>query len=280
MIKFIKFFFSKLFWINTILAILVLYLLFYFTMHNLDNFTNHGIKIKVPNLLGTHINDVEDSLTNMSLRYQIRDSVYSDFFSMGTVIQQDPKADKKNFKSYVKPNRTIYLTVVKKQESFKILPDLLSTVNSKTIGKTRLERLGFKVELKMREHKDKDKVLEINYREKPIKPGTKLPKGAELTLIFGSGKKNKPVELPNFLGLNIDSSRKIANNLGLELDIHYYDKFIDLQDSLSAIVFSQYPDIEINSKKVIAIGSVVILDVSQNGNTDTTNDLDSNRLNE
>ena len=121
MIKFIKFFFSKLFWINTILAILVLYLLFYFTMHNLDNFTNHGIKIKVPNLLGTHINDVEDSLTNMSLRYQIRDSVYSDFFSMGTVIQQDPKADKKNFKSYVKPNRTIYLTVVKKQESFKTL---------------------------------------------------------------------------------------------------------------------------------------------------------------
>ena len=280
MIKFIKFFFSKLFWINTILAILVLYLLFYFTMHNLDNFTNHGIKIKVPNLLGTHINDVEDSLTNMSLRYQIRDSVYSDFFSMGTVIQQDPKADKKNFKSYVKPNRTIYLTVVKKQESFKILPDLLSTVNSKTIGKTRLERLGFKVELKMREHKDKDKVLEINYREKAIKPGTKLPKGAELTLIFGSGKKNKPIELPNFLGLNVDSSRKIANNLGLELDIHYYDKFIDLQDSLSAIVFSQYPDIEINSKKVIAIGSVVILDVSQNGNTDTTNDLDSNRLNE
>ena len=280
MIKFVKFFFSKLFWINTILAILVLYLLFYFTMHNLDNFTNHGIKIKVPNLLGTHINDVEDSLSNLSLRYQIRDSVYSDFFSMGTVIQQDPKADKKNFKSYVKPNRTIYLTVVKKQESFKILPDLLSKVNSKTIGKTRLERLGFKVELKMREHKDKDKVLEINYREKPISPGTKLPKGAELTLIFGSGKKNKPIELPNFLGLNIDSSRKIANNLGLELDIHYYDKFIDLQDSLSAIVFSQYPDIEINSKKVIAIGSVVILDVSQNENTDTTNDLDSNRLNE
>ncbi len=249
-------------------------------MHNLDNFTNHGIKIKVPNLLGTHINDVEDSLSNLSLRYQIRDSVYSDFFSMGTVIQQDPKADKKNFKSYVKPNRTIYLTVVKKQESFKILPDLLSKVNSKTIGKTRLERLGFKVELKMREHKDKDKVLEINYREKPISPGTKLPKGAELTLIFGSGKKNKPIELPNFLGLNVDSSRKIANNLGLELDIHYYDKFIDLQDSLSAIVFSQYPDIEINSKKVIAIGSVVILDVSQNENTDTTNDLDSNRLNE
>ncbi len=280
MIKFVKFFFSKLFWINTILAILVLYLLFYFTMHNLDNFTNHGIKIKVPNLLGTHINDVEDSLSNLSLRYQIRDSVYSDFFSMGTVIQQDPKADKKNFKSYVKPNRTIYLTVVKKQESFKILPDLLSKVNSKTIGKTRLERLGFKVELKMREHKDKDKVLEINYREKPISPGTKLPKGAELTLIFGSGKKNKPIELPNFLGLNIDSSRKIANNLGLELDIHYYDKFIDLQDSLSAIVFSQYPDIEINSKKVIAIGSVVILDVSQNENIDTTNDLDSNRLSE
>ena len=78
MIRFFKFFFSKLFWINFILALIVLYAGFYFTMNNLDTYTNHGVKIEVPTLLGTHINDVEDSLTELNLRYEIRDSVFSD----------------------------------------------------------------------------------------------------------------------------------------------------------------------------------------------------------
>ena len=99
------------------------------------------------------------------------------------------------FPNYVKPNRRIYLTIVKKQDAFKIIPDLLTKVTSKTIGQSKLEMLGFHVELKMKDHKDKDRVLEIIYEDQPVKAGQKLPRGASIQLVYGSGDKGKPIEL-------------------------------------------------------------------------------------
>lgn len=278
MIRFFKFFFSKLFWINFILALIVLYAGFYFTMNNLDSYTNHGVKIEVPTLLGTHINDVEDSLTELNLRYEIRDSVFSDNYPMGIVIQQDPKPHTENFPNYVKPNRRIYLTIVKKQESFKILPDLLSKVTSKTIGKSRLEMLGFNVELELRDHKDRDKVLEVLYQDNPIKAGFKLPRGSELILVYGSGDKGKPIELPDFKGMNIQLAQNMANNIGLELEVHYFDSLMNGDDSLNAVIFNQYPDPKINNKSLISIGSTITVDADLSSPIDSTYFLDSSNV--
>ena len=55
-------------------------------MYNLDDYTNHGVKIAVPVLVGTQINNVEDSLADYDLRFEIRDSVYSDQYPTGMVI--------------------------------------------------------------------------------------------------------------------------------------------------------------------------------------------------
>ena len=103
---------------------------------------------------------------------------------MGMIIQQDPKPHSDNFPNYIKPNRNLYLTIVKKQEIYKIVPDLMSNVNSKNIGKSKLERLGFKVDLEMRNHKDRDKVLEIRFEDEIVKAGRKLLKGSSLKLIY------------------------------------------------------------------------------------------------
>lgn len=275
MLKLFKFFFSKLFWINFILAVAVLYLIFFFTMNNLDDYTNHGVKIEVPTLIGVDINDVEDSLIELNLRYEIRDSVYSDIYPTGIVIQQDPKPHSINFPNYVKPNRRIYLTIVKKQETYKKLPDLLSSVTSKTIGQSRLELLGFSVELQMKDHKDKDKILEVLYKNKTVLPGKKIPRGAELVLVFGSGDKGKPIELPDFKGMNVEFAKTTASQIGLELDIHYFDSITSEMDSNNAIIFNQYPDPELNKKTVISIGSVVVVDASISSVTDSTSIFDS-----
>ncbi|MFL2585110.1 MAG: PASTA domain-containing protein [Parvicellaceae bacterium] len=278
MIRFFKFFLSKLFWINFILALIVLYAGFYFTMNNLDSYTNHGVKIEVPTLLGTHINDVEDSLSELNLRFEIRDSVFSDNYPMGIIIQQDPKPHTENFPNYVKPNRRIYLTIVKKQESFKILPDLLSKVTSKTIGKSRLEMLGFNVELELRDHKDRDKVLEVLYQDNPVKAGFKLPRGSELILVYGSGDKGKPIELPDFKGMNIQLAQNMANNIGLELEVHYFDSLMNGDDSLNAVIFNQYPDPKINNKSLISIGSTITVDADLSSPIDSTYFLDSSNV--
>ena len=267
--KFIRFIFSKFFWINFILALLVLYVIFYFTMRNLDTYTNHSVKIEVPNLKGIQLSELDDSLKLLEVEYKIRDSVYSDDYPMGMIIQQDPLPHSEDFPNYIKPNRTIYLTIVKKQEIYKIIPDLLTNVTSKNIGKSKLEKLGFKVELEVKDHKDKDKVLELRYENEVLKTGKKLVKGSIIKLIFGSGDKGKPIELPDFKGMNIYLATQKASEIGLDLEVQYYDSVLNLKDSNFAVVYSQYPDPLINNKSLISIGSVVTI------NANLTTPLDS-----
>ena len=267
--KFIRFIFSKFFWINFILALLVLYVIFYFTMRNLDTYTNHSVKIEVPNLKGIQLSELDDSLKLLEIEYKIRDSVFSDDYPTGMIIQQDPLPHSEDFPNYIKPNRTIYLTIVKKQEIYKIIPDLLSYVTSKNIGKSKLEKLGFKVELEVKDHKDKDKVLELRYENEVLKTGKKLVKGSIIKLIFGSGDKGKPIELPDFKGMNIYLATQKASEIGLDLEVQYYDSVLNLKDSNFAVVYSQYPDPLINNKSLISIGSVVTI------NANLTTPLDS-----
>ena len=60
--------------------------------------------------------------------------------------------------------------------------------------------MGLKLDDK--NHKDKDKVLELRYEDAILYKGEKLPKGSTIKLIFGSGDKGKPIELPDFKGMN------------------------------------------------------------------------------
>ena len=255
--KFIRFFFSKFFWLNLTLALIVLFAIFYLTMRNLDTYTNHSVKIQVPNLKGIQINELDDSLKLLELEYKIRDSVYSDDFPTGMIIQQDPLPHSEDFPNYIKPSRTIYLTVVKKQDIYKTIPDLLTNITSKIIGKLKLEMLGFVVDLEVKDHKDKDKVLNILHEDKVLKSGQKLAKGSKIKLIFGSGDKGKPIELPNFKGMNIYLATKKASEMGLYLEIQYYDSITNFRDSNLSVIYSQYPDPDINNKPLISIGSVV-----------------------
>ena len=277
--KFLRFIFSKFFWINFILALLALYVIFYLTMRNLDSYTNHSVKLKVPNLKGIQLSEIDDSLKLLEVEYKIRDSVYSDDYPMGMIIQQDPLPHSEDFPNYIKPNRTIYLTIVKKQEIYKTIPDLLTNVTSKNIGKSKLETLGFKVELEVKDHKDKDKVLELRYEDEVLKTGKKLVKGSTIKLIFGSGDKGKPIELPDFKGMNIYLATQKAREIGIELEVQYYDTVLSIRDSNFAVIYSQYPDPLINKKSVISIGSVVTINANLTTPLDTIYAKDTVSLN-
>ncbi len=277
--KFIKFIFSKFFWINVVLAVIALYVVFYLTMSNLDNYTNHGIKIEVPNLKGLQLDQVQDSLMSLDLNFEIRDSVFSDDFPIGMVIQQDPLPNTDEFPNFIKPNRTIYITIVKRQETFKVVPDFLTNVTSKNIGKSKLEMLGFNVDLEIKNHKDKDKILGLEFEDKVLKAGQKLPKGSIIKIIFGSGDKGQPIELPDFKGMNVYLALNKANEIGIDLDIHYYDSIKDNRDSNLAVIYQQYPDPEINNKHLISIGSMVTIDANLSTPLDTIYSKDTVGLN-
>ena len=264
--RFIK---TPLFLINITLSIVVLILVSYFSMNYLDSYTKHGEVIAVPNLIGIHVNDVEDSLQEKDLRFVIRDSVYSDDYPMGMVVRQDPKPNSENFPNFVKPNRRIYLTIVKTMAEYKMIPDLLTNVTSKSIGKAKLEMQGFKVDFELKDHKDKDKILEILVDGEPVEVGANILKGSLLTIVYGSGAKGEPVELPNLIGKNVAYALEHLNEIGLELEVAY-DTISNL-DSNKAIVYSQYPDPEKEENRVITLGSIIHVMANMTTPLDTTN---------
>lgn len=256
--SFFKFLISPLFLINFFLSIGASVLIFYLIMNYLHNYTKHDEKVLVPNFIGLHIDDVDEFIKGKELRYVIRDSVFSDEHSLGTVIKQDPKFYPNDSNNYVKPNRRIYLTIVKQLGEFKEVPDLLKDNNSKAVGKAKLEMAGFKVELEIIDHKDKDKVIDVKYKEKTIEKGTKLLKGSVITLVYGSGAAGEPVKLPNLKGMTVMEAKNQLGLVGLDYIVDYDSAKTSL-DSINFIVFRQDPRPQSVQDGMVPSGSTVLL---------------------
>ena len=256
--SFFKFLISPLFLINFVLAIGSAILIFYLIMNYLHNYTQHDEKRKVPNFIGIHVDDINEFMKGKDLRYVIRDSVYSDEHPLGTVIKQDPIYYSEEVQSYVKPNRRIYLTIVKRVGEYKVVPDLLSDNNSKAVGKAKLEMSGFKVELEIINHKDKDKVIDVKYREKSIDEGTKLLKGSVITLVYGSGAEGEPIKLPNLKGMKVYDAKNQLGLAGLDYIVDY-DSALNALDSMNFVVYRQDPRPESVKNGLVPTGSSVII---------------------
>ena len=58
---FFRFLISPLFLINFVLAITVAFLINYCSIKSLDDYTNHGVKVEVPYLIGTNVAELDES---------------------------------------------------------------------------------------------------------------------------------------------------------------------------------------------------------------------------
>ena len=255
---FFKFLISPLFLINLILAVTAVVLIFYFTMNYLDDYTHHDEKLPVPNFIGVHVDDLVEFTEGKHLRYVVRDSVYSDDFPLGTVIKQDPMFHSEELPNYVKPNRRIYLTIVKKIGEYKVVPDLLTNNTSMAVGKAKLEMAGFKIEYEVVDHKDKDKIIDVVFRTKSIPKNTKLLKGSVIKLIYGSGQSGIPVLLPNLKGLQVVAAKDILGQTGLNYEI-FYDSAASVSDSMNFVIYRQNPSPESVEQGLVPSGSSVLL---------------------
>jgi len=179
---FIKFLFSKAFLKQLIIAIIVMIGLVFLTLFWLKSSTNHGQKIKVPDLSKLSLNLAEDRLEELDLRFVVLDSSnYNPDFPKYSVIDQIPRAGE-----FVKENRKIYLTLNRSGYVFLKVPEV--------IGKTRrqveptLMSIGFKVgKITYRPYIAIDEVLEMRYKGKKVKPGDQLQKTSVIDLVLGDG---------------------------------------------------------------------------------------------
>jgi len=105
--KFIKFFISKVFFLNLFIALALLTGGLFILDNYLDNLTRHGEKVIVPNVIKKKVNELDSNLISKGFRYEIMDSVWERKLPKGIVIDQKPAPG-----DSVKEGRKVYLTIM------------------------------------------------------------------------------------------------------------------------------------------------------------------------
>lgn len=183
--NFFKFLFSKTFLIQLFLAVVVVVILGFIALKWLDYTTDHGEKIKVPDLSKLQLDSVDQKLDGLNLRRQILDSAnYNPDYPKYSVIEQTPKAGK-----FVKSRRKIYLKLNPSGYPKIEMPNFLRHTKRQVVP--ALRSMGFEIgDITYKPDIAKDAVLEMRANGEKIEPGDKIMKTTTINLVLGNGKRD------------------------------------------------------------------------------------------
>ena len=234
---FFRFLVSKVFWINLLIAIILVLGGLYATLAYLDSYTKHGEELEVPEFVGLHITETDLAITDRgSLLTEISDSIFIKGKMGGTVIEQHPKAGKQ-----VKQGRTVYLTVAANQPSKIKMPKLVD--RSLRQATSILETYGLEVgELVYKPDMCMNCILEQKLEGEDIEAGTRIRKGSTIDLVVGQGLGSVLVEVPYLLEFNIEMATNLLQSKSLNIGAALFDEtVINAEDSMNAVVYKQLP---------------------------------------
>lgn len=235
---FFEFVFSKKFVRHIGLIILLYLLVIAFVINYLDNFTNHGQKVEVPNLVGKNISTIKSTLENLNLSYEVVEVKYNPKKVKGTILGQDPQATSIS-NVFVKEDRVIRLKISKSSDLVE-MPDLISKSERFAIQMLKNRGLKYEIEYKMSSESN-GAVLDQQYNNRSIRGSGKLPVGAVVTLIVGRNDGGDPVQIPNLYGLTLLEAESIlSNNSGINF-FSVCPECLTKSDSLKARIESQVP---------------------------------------
>ncbi len=238
---------------NFILAFLTAALIVILTLLWLRMYTNHGEKIETPNFIGLSIEEAMELADENNLRYSV-DSVYASK-PKNTIILQNPLPFSDSVESWVKSNRFIYLTVVRKMEQKIKLPSIVD--NSKSLASTKLTISGLNPSWTYKPSPYKDVVMDVKFKGKSVKAGFVLPKGSKVEVIVGKGQQQSAqVQIPNLVGKTINEANIELGSKSFQLT-EIYNNCVTKEDTLVAKIVQQSPDYMVG--KTIAEGSEIIV---------------------
>ena len=232
MSKFLSYLKTKSFRNNLLAAIFTALAILFIAFFSLRYYTKHGQGLYVPSLKGTNIEQAVSKLTSLGLRYEV-DSVYIMDQPPGLVIDQDPEAN-----TFVKDNRTIYLTINTSQAPNVNFPD----VEFKSLREVESILSGFGLKIGDTTYKadvSRDVVLEALFGGRAVAVGDVLPKGSRIDLVLGDGRGNEDVDIPNLVGLTADEARFSLKGSMLNMGTITYQG--PISDTANAVIVMQTP---------------------------------------
>ena len=155
----------------------------FITFRCINNYTEHGVALIVPDVTGLEEADAMSELTQHDFVGVVSDHVYVKGVASGEIISQRPVAQAK-----VKRGRKGYLTVSSGNQPMIAIPDIADN-SSLRQAESRLRAAGFKLAPNDTIKGDLDWVYEVRYKGRELQNGELVPEGAELTLVIGGGDK-------------------------------------------------------------------------------------------
>jgi beta-lactam-binding protein with PASTA domain len=237
MSHFVRFLVSRVFWINVLVAILLVAGGLFGILYYLDTYTKHGEVIDVPEFVGMHSTETELAINQKgSLQTEVSDSLFVKGKAGGTILDQHPAAG-----NFVKEGRTIYLTVAAEQPVTIKMPKLVD--RSLRQATSILETYGLVVgDKRYKPDMCVNCILEQNMDGKEIRVGERIRKGSVIDLVVGQGLSNELVEVPYLKEFTTEMANDLLQSKSLNLGSLLFDETVEnADDSAKAIVYRQIP---------------------------------------
>ena len=218
---------------NVIIAAILIVLLIVCAVKWLSSFTHHGEEVVVPTITGLYVEEAQILAGNEGLTIQVIDSTYSKKAPLGTIVEQNPRAE-----SNAKRGRTVYVIVNAKTARQVPVPDLRDV--SCRQAEATLKAIGLEVEgIEYEPSEYKDLVLDLKFNGEHIEPGKRINEGSLLTLVVGFGRGTENVEVPNLTGKNITDIRATLLSNRLILGSVTYDTELTEENKNCFVAYSQ-----------------------------------------
>lgn len=224
---------KKSFGVNVLTGIVLSLLLFGFFLFSLSWLTDHGKAATVPSLTGKSLEEVKRVLDSADFEWEIQDSIYVDSIPPLQVVKQFPDADE-----VVKANRTIFLIVRSVEPPLVEMPNLIgySFRNAEVVLRTMDLKVG---DTLFRPDFARNAVLEQRLNGQVVNPGTKIKKGSAITLVLGDGIGDRPIPVPQLIGLDYQAAKTFLDSVGINVGAIVLDPSV--QDTASAFIYRQSP---------------------------------------
>ncbi len=178
-----------------------------------DYWVDHGEECVVPNVNGLHYDAAKQKIERENLIIEIKDSIFDESLKPGQVVMQLPKGNTR-----VKPQRTIYVTIVSRNPKIVTIPDKLTDVSLRHTMSILIS-LGVKKERINIVEVDsvyENLVLKATYKGSPLNPGSKIPVTATIDLEVSKGYDEETIDSLEYIemdrmwqdSLRLDSLRK------------------------------------------------------------------------
>ncbi len=234
--KFISFISSKFFWFNVLAAVIIATIICFGVMFWLDSYTRHGESVMVPKVTGLYEQEAELLLRDLSLSYEIIDSVHRRNLEPGEIVEQTPGAD-----SFVKKHRKIYITVNARSPKMVIFNDYRGYSFRKAQSNYRNQ--GYIVDsIRFVPSEYSGELIDVEYKNEIVTRGQKLPEAAKLVLIVGQLDNSQQTIMPSLYGLSLADAKLLVRDSALIVGaVNFDEDVLDDEDRMLFTVYGQEP---------------------------------------